>query len=55
MSQSPSVTGNDSSLQSIFDGAVKVFNEKTKGDITQHPLFAELAPCKSVNDILTVL
>jgi hypothetical protein len=55
MSQTPSATSEDPNFQSIFNDAVKAYNEKTKGTITEDPLLAELGPCTSANDILIVL
>jgi hypothetical protein len=55
MSQTPSATAEDLNFQSIFNDAVKAYNQKTKRNITEDPLLAELRPCTSGNDILTVL
>jgi hypothetical protein len=55
MTQAPSATTEDSSFQSFFNDAVDAYNQKTNGNITSDPLFAELRPCTSANDILIVL
>jgi hypothetical protein len=55
MSQTPSATPEDANFRSIFDDAVKAYNEKTKRNITEDPLLAELGSCRSANDILIAL
>ncbi|KAH9970756.1 hypothetical protein BGW80DRAFT_1253850 [Lactifluus volemus] len=55
MSQTSSANADYPNFQSIFDDAVKAYDEKTKGNITENHLLAMLAPCKSANDVLTVL
>jgi hypothetical protein len=55
MSQTSSTNADYPNFQSIFDDAVKAYDEKTKGNITEDPLLAVLAPCKSANDVLIVL
>jgi hypothetical protein len=55
MSQTSSANADYPNFQSIFDDAVKAYDEKTKGNITENYLLGMLAPCKSANDVLTVL
>jgi hypothetical protein len=51
----PSAPAMNPNLQSVFDEAVKVYDKKTKGNITSHPLLAELRSCKTVDGILAVI
>ena len=44
-----------SNFQSIFNGALKAYEKKTKNDLLAHPLAAQLQACKSPGDILAVL
>jgi hypothetical protein len=55
MTQAPSATTKDTSFQSFFNDATEAYNQKTNGNITSDPLFAELGPCTSANEILAVL
>ena len=59
MSQAPpasaSSSTSSSNFQSIFNAAVKAYEKKTKKDLINHPLAAQLQACKSPGDILAVL
>jgi hypothetical protein len=55
MTQAPSTTTEDVSFQALFNDAMKAYNQKTNGNITSDPLFTELGPCTSANEILAVL
>jgi hypothetical protein len=55
MSQVPSTSTSASDFQSIFNAALKAYENKTKKDLLAHPLATHLQACKSPGDILTVL
>ena len=44
-----------SNLGSIFDSAIQAYKNKTRSDITTHPLAIELQSCHSPNAVLAVL
>ena len=55
MSQNRSTTNSSTKFQVIINGALKVYNKRTKDDLLLHPLATELQNCESPTDILTVL
>ena len=57
MSPTPITTPESSSsnLKSIFNAALKDYQQKTNNDLLSHQLTAELKSCKSATDILAVL
>ncbi len=55
MSQIPSTAASSSAFQAIFYASMKDYQKKTKKDLLAHPLLAQLQPCDSATDILTVL
>src|SRR6266404_1485942 len=55
MSQKPSTPSPSSDFQAIFYASMKEYEKKTKKDLLAHPLMAQLQPCNSPADILTVL
>ncbi|SRR6266404_6288544 len=56
MSQKFSTAAPSSSdFQVIFYASMKEYQKKTKKDLLAHPLMAQLQPCNSPTDILTVL
>jgi hypothetical protein len=48
-------SGSSSNFQAIFDDALNKYKEKTKNDLLQHQLTAQLQSCKSPTAILDVL
>ena len=55
MSHAPSTSTSSSNFQSVFNAALKSYEEKTKKNILRHPLAAQLQACKSPDDILAIL
>ena len=55
MSQNPSTAASSTKFQVIINGALKVYNNRTKDDLLLHPLATELQNCESPTDILAVL
>ena len=55
MSRAPSTSTSSSNFQSVFNAALKAYEEKTKKNILLHPLAAQLQACKSPDDILAIL
>jgi hypothetical protein len=55
MSQTLSASPSASNFQSIFNGALKAYEKKTKNDLLAHPLVAQLQACNSLDDILAIL
>ena len=55
MSNDPSPSTSRSSLDTIFNGALRAYKKKTGKDITSHPLATELQSCDSPDTILAVL
>ncbi|KAH8990867.1 hypothetical protein EDB92DRAFT_2103892 [Lactarius akahatsu] len=53
MSQTP--TAASSRFQAIFQAALKSYQNKTKKDLTAHPLASQLQSCDSTSAILAVL
>ncbi|KAI0249901.1 hypothetical protein BJV78DRAFT_634272 [Lactifluus subvellereus] len=50
-----SASASSSNFQAIFDDALNKYKEKTKNDLLQHQLTAQLQNCKSPSAILDVL
>ncbi|KAH8997821.1 hypothetical protein EDB86DRAFT_3242994, partial [Lactarius hatsudake] len=55
MSQIPSTASSSSHFQTIFYASMKEYKRKTKKDLLEHPLMAQLQTCNSPTDILAVL
>jgi fungal STAND N-terminal Goodbye domain len=55
MSQILSTADPHLRFQCIYDKALKEYKEKTKKDLTFHPLFSRLNACHSADAILAVL
>jgi hypothetical protein len=55
MSSDPFPSTSRSNLNSIFNAALRTYKEKTRKDITSHPLATELQSCNSSDAILAVL
>ena len=54
-SKTPTVTASSLNFKAIFEKALKVYNKKTKQDLTAHPLSVQLEGCDSPAAILTIL
>ena len=55
MAEAPSTSASSSNFQSVFNVALKAYEEKTKKNILLHPLAAQLQACNSPDDILAIL
>jgi len=57
MPQTPKtiVSSSSSNFRSIFDAALDDYKKKTKNDLRQHGLIAQLDHCDSASDILAKL
>ena len=55
MSQTASTSAASSHFQTIFDEALKLYQKRTKKDLTTHPLASQLQSCDSTSAIITVL
>ena len=55
MSQTPTTAVASSHIQTIFDAALKSYEEQTKKDLITYPLYSQLQSCDSTNAILAVL
>ena len=55
MSHTRSTASSSSNFQVIINNALKVYNKRTKNDLLQHPLAAQIQTCQSPADILAVL
>src|SRR5712672_329782 len=51
----PQASPGISNYQSIFDGALLAYREKTGKDLTSDPLLRRLESCHSPNDIIALL
>ncbi|KAI0280353.1 hypothetical protein BGY98DRAFT_1095521 [Russula aff. rugulosa BPL654] len=49
------MASSSSNFQSIFNSSLKAYDNKTKNNLLNHPLAAQLQPCDSPNAVLTVL
>ena len=55
MSQTHLATTSSSKFQQIFDNALKEYQRRTKKDLLNHPLAAQLQACDSSSGIRAVL
>jgi hypothetical protein len=55
MSQFPSVATSSANFDAIFTAALEAYKQRTKRDITSHPLATQLQSCESPSAILAVL
>src|SRR5579863_3357671 len=55
MSHIPTATSSSSNYQSIFDNALKAYENKTKEDLRSNPLLSKLESCHSPDAVLSVL
>jgi hypothetical protein len=55
MSTEPSTSTSHSNFASIFNAALEAYKNKTKKDLTSHPLLPNLQSCESPEAVLTVL
>jgi fungal STAND N-terminal Goodbye domain len=55
MSQTHRAATSSSKFQQIFDNALKEYQRRTKKDLLNHPLAAQLEPCDSPDSIRAVL
>ena len=51
----PSASTSSPNFETIFAAALKEYNKRTKKDIADHPLAAQIQSCDSPNAVLTVL
>jgi hypothetical protein len=49
------MASSSSNFQSIFNTSLQAYDNKTKNNLLDHPLAAQLQPCDSPNAVLTVL
>ena len=55
MSQTLPTASSSSNFQTIFYASMKAYKKKTRKDLLEHPLMAQLQTCNSPTDILAVL
>jgi hypothetical protein len=55
MSQTHHATTSSSKFQQIFDNALREYQRRTKKDLLNHPLAAQIQGCESSSDIRAVL
>ena len=49
------MASSSSNFQSIFNTSLQAYDNKTKNNLLNHPLAAQLQPCDSPDAVLTVL
>jgi hypothetical protein len=55
MSQAPSTAASSPNFETIFAAALKEYKKRTKEDIADHSLAAQIKSCDSPNAVLNVL